>query len=121
MSGAGKTKIGWQIEDTEYNQRIGTEQPIEKSSSGPLIVIMPDGEKIAETSGIDTFVKTIEKIGIEKVKVLGIVAVQRRRLPLISDYQDAIHTQRLLGRYYIASGNSTPQKKLYTAKEKMAR
>ena len=55
--------------------------------------------------------KVIEKIGVEKVKVLGIIAIQRRQLPLIADYEDAIHTQRPSGRYYIAPGNSTPQKK----------
>ena len=111
QSETGRTRTDWQIEETEYNQRIGVEPPVQQSSSEPLIVLMPDGEKIAETRGIDTFVKVIEKIGVEKVKTLGIIAVQRRRLPLISDYEDAIHTQRPSGRYYIASGNSTPQKK----------
>ena len=111
QSETGKTRTGWQIEDTEYNQRIGAEPPVQQLSSGPLIVVMRDGEKIAETRGVDTFVKVIEKIGIEKVKALGIIAVQRCRLPLISDSEDAIHTQRPSGRYYIASGNSTPQKK----------
>ena len=111
QSETGKTRTRWQIEDTEYNQRIGAEPSVQQLSSGPLIVVMPDGEKIAETRGVDTFVKVIEKIGIEKVKALGIIAVQHGRLPLISDYEDAIHTQRPSGRYYIASGNSTLQKK----------
>ncbi len=111
QSETGRTRTGWQIEETEYNQRIGAEPPVQPLPSGPLIVIMPNGEKIAETRGIDTFVKVIEKIGVGKVKALGITAVQRRRLPLIADYEDAIHTQRPSGRYYIASGNSTLQKK----------
>ena len=72
---------------------------------------MPNGEMIAETRGIDTFVKVIEKLGIEGIKSLGIIAVQSRNLPLISDYEDLVHSQRRSGSYYIASGNSTPQKK----------
>ena len=72
---------------------------------------MPNGEIIAETYGINTFIKVIEKLGIERVKSLGIIAVQRRNLPLISDYEDREHSQRRLGAYYIASGNHTPQKK----------
>ena len=80
--------------------------------NAPLIVTMPNGEIIAETYGINTFIKVIEKIGIERVKSLAIIAVQRRNLPLISDYEDPDgHSQRRLGAYYIASGNHTPQKK----------
>ena len=37
--------------------------------------------------------------------------VPYRNLPLISDYEDPRHAQRRLGSYYIASGNSTLQKK----------
>ena len=80
--------------------------------NAPLIVTMPNGEIIAETYGINTFIKVIEKIGIERVRSLGIIAVQNRNLPLISDYEDPEgHSQRRLGAYYIASGNHTPQKK----------
>ena len=77
----------------------------------PLIVAMPNGEMIAETRGMDTFVNVIEKLGIEWVRSLGIVAVQSRNLPLISDYEDPQQSQRRSGSYYIASNNSTSQKK----------
>ena len=60
---------------------------------------------------MDTFVNVIEKLGIEWVKSLGIIAVQSRNLPLISDYEDPQQSQRQSGSYYIASDNSTPQKK----------
>ncbi len=45
------------------------------------------------------------------VKALGIIAVQSRNLPLISDYKDPIHRQKQGGGYYIAMRNTTPQKK----------
>ena len=72
---------------------------------------MLDGETIAESTGIDTFIKVIEMLGIERVKALGIIAVQSRNLPLISDYEDPIHRQKQGGGYYIAMRNTTPQKK----------
>lgn len=77
----------------------------------PLHVTMPNGEVIAETRGVDTFVKVIEKLGVENVKALGIIAVSSRNLPLISDYEDPDVDQRKLGAYYIATRSSSPDKK----------
>lgn len=80
-----------------------------------LIVTMHDGEKIQEKKPSDTFVSVIEKIGIERVENLKIIAVgaaspnRDTPLPLIADYRDP-HTQRKLGRYFIAMGSSTRQK-----------
>ena len=80
-----------------------------------LIVTMPDGERIEDKKPTDTFVNVIEKIGIEKVRNLNIMAVgvsKNRDVPLslISPYSDP-HSQRKSGPYFIAVGNSTPQKK----------
>jgi hypothetical protein len=80
-----------------------------------LIVMMPDGERIENKKPTDTFVNVIEKIGIERVRDLNIIAtgVSKNRavpLPLISPYSDP-HSQRKSGSYFIAVGNSTPQKK----------
>ena len=80
-----------------------------------LIVTMHDGEKIQEKKPSDTFVSVIEKIGIARVENLKIIAVgaaspnRDKPLPLIADYRDP-HTQRKLGRYFIAMGSSTRQK-----------
>ena len=80
-----------------------------------LIVTMSDGERIEDKKPTDTFVNVIEKIGIEKVRNLNIIAVGESKnravpLPLISPYGDP-HSQRKSGPYFIAVGNSTPQKK----------
>ena len=80
-----------------------------------LIVTMPDGERIEYKKPTDTFVSVIEKIGIERVKDLNIIAVgvSKNRpdpLPLISRDTDP-HSQRKSGSYFIAVGNSTLKKK----------
>jgi hypothetical protein len=75
-------------------------------------VIMPDGERIAEPRAIDTFIKTIEKLGIDKVKSLGLIIVKSRNLPLIADYEDPKFAQKRVGQYYVASGMSNKYKKI---------
>lgn len=77
---------------------------------GDVTVIMPDGERIEENRVVDTFCKVIEKIGPENVKTLNIMVVKRRRLYLISDYEDIEDTQRRSGRYFIFTRSSTNQK-----------
>ena len=87
----------------------GNERPKYK-----LIVTMHDGEKIQEKRPSDTFVSVIEKIGIERVEDLKIIAVGTTRnrsfpLPLIATYSDT-HPQRKSGPYFIAMGSHTRQK-----------
>ena len=79
--------------------------------SPPLIVKMPDGKIIARSEGIDTFVEVIERLGIERVKSLGIVV--GRDSPLILDHRDPelVYRQRRSGSYYIVSGTNTETKK----------
>lgn len=75
-------------------------------------VIMADGERIAEPRAIDTFIKVIEKLGIDRVKALGYIIIISRDLPLISDYEDPKYAQRRVGPYYVASGMSNKNKKM---------
>ena len=74
----------------------------------PLAVTIPDKNlRISLPKGIDTLIKVIEELGIEKVRALGIMS---HRIPLISleDYDDVQQTQ--VGRYYIAGNTSTDTK-----------
>ena len=77
---------------------------------GDVTVIMPDGERVEENRVVDTFCKVIEKVGTENVKVLNIIVVRRRQLPLISEYRDIEDTQRQSGQYFIFTRSSTNQK-----------
>ena len=82
----------------------------------PITVIFPNGDKIAETIGIRTFTKTIEKIGIEKVKKLNILALIYERYPLISDHRYTNNgipdysKQERIGQYYIWKNSDTSKK-----------
>ena len=48
--------------------------PINPLDRPDITVIMPDEEIFEEAKVVDTFIKTIEKIGIEEVKGLNIIA-----------------------------------------------
>ena len=83
---------------------------IDPPNRADITVIMPDGEIVEEAKVVDTFIKTIEKVGIGKVKELNIIAFKKRKLPLISDYEDTKNTQKQLGQYFIATRVSTDEK-----------
>lgn len=74
----------------------------------PLAVTIPDRNlQICLPKGLDTLIKVIEELGIEKVRSLGIMS---HRIPLVSlkDYDDVQQTQ--VGKYYIAGNTSTDTK-----------
>ena len=75
---------------------------------GDITVIMPDGEKIEEKSAIGTLEQTIQTIGIEKAKSAEVIAVKRRKLPLISEYRDSRpNSQKPLGPYWLYRDSHT--------------
>ena len=63
-----------------------------------LKVTMPSGQIIHHTNGTDTFVETIERIGIERVKSLNLMY---GKFPLIDTGVHPTGKQRESGRYYI--------------------
>lgn len=83
---------------------------IDPPNRADITVIMPEGEIFEEAKVVDTFIKTIDKIGTERIKALDIIAFKKRRLPLISDYEDTENTQKRLGQYFIATRVSTDEK-----------
>ena len=74
--------------------------------SGPLRVTI-DGQVIWHRYGSDTFVETIEKIGIGRVEKLRIFI---SRIPLVAPYKSPPYTTRKSGDYYIMVNTSTPKK-----------
>lgn len=78
---------------------------------GPLGVTMfgteSGTEQIRLSTGAKTFVEVIKKIGIERVKDIGMVW---RRVPLIDTANHPRITQRKSGIYFIVTSSSTPTK-----------
>lgn len=67
-----------------------------------FVVIFPNGDIIAEKTAIKTFIKTIEKIGIERIKELRLIARKNDNTPLISEYRDPDKSkQEKVGEYYV--------------------
>lgn len=87
-----------------------------RTSSSPklLSVIFPDKTEICETKVISTFIKSIEKIGFEKVMNLclqcrnvDLISKQKQMLPFVDE-----HVKEYKG-YFIVSNSSTEQKMRY--------
>lgn len=78
---------------------------------GPLGVTMfgteSGTEQIRLSTGAETFVEAIKKIGIERVKELGIVC---RHVPLIDTILHPDIDQKKSGNYYVVTSSSTPRK-----------
>ena len=71
-----------------------------KKSPKRLRVTMPEGKVIERTNGNRTFVDTIEQLGIEHVKELGI---RKNTISLISTSKDPKRAQIQMGEYFIVS------------------
>ncbi|MDE0301509.1 MAG: hypothetical protein OXN17_23020 [Candidatus Poribacteria bacterium] len=72
-----------------------------------LVVTMENGDRIDRRAATDTFVEAVEKIGIERVRNLGLNA---GRFSLVSTTQ--FHEkQRKSGRYFITTHNTTTAEK----------
>ena len=84
-----------------------TATPTSRKPPTRLVVTMEDGERIDRRAATDTFVETIEKLGIERVRNLG---YNVGRSSLISTSQSH-EKQRKSGRYYITTHNTTTAEK----------
>ena len=95
-----------------------TQQPkfIQKpavASPTKLRVTFPNGERIERDSATDTFVETIQKIGIDKVRELGIRVYGK--LLIDSHHRENTQQKRVNG-WYICTHSSTAGKKTFLDK-----
>ncbi len=85
-----------------------------KSPAPPkrLRVIFQDGTVIQEDSSAATFVETIRKIGVERVRNLGLKSrpTTRCRYNLVDVRPDRTQSPTPLGNYYVHTRSSTPEK-----------
>lgn len=89
---------------------------IQKPAIAPptkLRVLFPDGERIERDFATDTFVETIQKIGIDKVRELGIRVYGK--LLIDSHHHEKIQQKRVNG-WYICTHSSTAGKKTFLDK-----
>jgi hypothetical protein len=73
-----------------------------------LSVRFSDGTVIAENTAAETFVRVIEKIGLETVRQLNI---KMNRHPLVSKERIPVYTPQFLNGYYIQTHCNNPTKK----------
>ena len=86
--------------------------------NGDITVIMPDGEEICHRQVSKTFVEAIEKIGVERVKILDLIL---NGIPLIATSQHPTYSQTESGNYYITTHCNTTTKidRLNTIKRRL--
>jgi predicted type IV restriction endonuclease len=95
-------------EPEQTTEDITTVQKQQRSGSRKLRITFADGTVFEERSGAASFVKAIEKIGIEKVMALQIAIGSS---PLISTTKSPIYTQTKAGNYYVITDTDTKSKK----------
>lgn len=95
------------IEDAE----IIESDTINRNSSRALSVVFPDGTTIQESTNFETYLKTIERIGLEKAQLIAFQKTYvRRDEPLISKIQsqaiidDPTYSYVQVGDYYVIKG-----------------
>lgn len=79
-----------------------------KRTKRRLHVLFKDGSELKEYHATDTFVQTLEKIGIETIEQLGISV---RGVPLVGSSNATQYTLRRVGAKYIITHSSTDEKK----------
>lgn len=95
-------------EPAEIERFARTITSASKAPKTVLVVKFPDGETIYEKVAADTFVRSIRKLGFERVRALGI---EINRGPLISFSRPERYQYSEDGKYYIVTHSSTAQKK----------
>ena len=101
-------------DDSQLSEITGGPSPVGVLPAGavrrgnyPIAVTIPDrGLRICCREGIDTLIKVIEEMGIEKVRAFGIMA---HRIPLVA-INNYGPKQTKIGRYYIAANTSSDTK-----------
>ena len=79
-----------------------------KAPKTVLIVRFPDGTVIYEAKAADTFAKTLEKLGLDKVAALGLKV---NNFPLVSREPCEGYQQTALGGYRVMSHSNTASKR----------
>lgn len=81
-----------------------------KKAKKILIVTMPDNRQISYSTGVQTFLTVIDKIGIEKVRILNLTSCG---IPLIALYRSETYVQQrksICGKYWVTVHGSTEGK-----------
>ena len=93
-------------------QKIHTQKTKIKSRNIILKVTLRDGSVIQEYSCADTLVSVIRHLGVDRVKKLNLKSRQSPicKHPLISEYPIKNELSKRLGKYFIQTHSSTPEK-----------
>lgn len=100
-----------------HSERGQSNSVISRGNATKLIVKFPDGTVIAEPKATDTFVKTVKKIGVSKVR--NIVEKENLvfcRVPVISNRRDSKYgkSQKDLGNgWLLITHSNNPMKKTF--------
>ena len=106
--------------EVEHSERGQSSGVITRGNATKLIVKFPDGTVIAEPKAVDTFVKAVKKIGVEKVR--SVVEKENLvfcRVPVISNRRDSKYGKSqkdLGGGWLLITHSNNPMKKNFLDK-----
>ncbi len=80
----------------------------QKQPATRLRVVMPNGEVLAHRKAKDTLCAFIQRVGLERVRQLGLKCT---RIPLVATAKDPQRSQQQVGNYYISTCSSTEAKR----------
>lgn len=107
-------------EVTHKNHGSRSSEKIERCPARDMTVIFPDGSIIAEKTAVETFVKTVKKIGVAEVrKVVEEYNLKFCKVPVISNRRDVKYgkSQRDLGGgWLLITHSNNPMKKAFIDK-----
>lgn len=84
--------------------------PVACNPNADIVVIFPDGTVFDDDKAINTFVKTIEKIGFEEVAKVGIMFMGYNLVDTRKRTDNGKTWQKQVGKYYIYSYLSNGEK-----------
>lgn len=107
-------------EVVHHNYSSRSSEKIGKCPARDMTVIFPDGTIIAEKTAVETFVKTVKKIGVAEVrKVVEEYNLKFCKVPVISNWRDVKYgkSQRDLGGgWLLITHSNNPMKKAFIDK-----
>jgi hypothetical protein len=97
---------------TRKRVKVDTVSPTPSHTKGPkqnLRITLPNGRVIQRPTAAAAFVDTIEMLGVERVRALGITECN---IPLVGTKPHPKYTQKHLGQWLVCTHSNTDRKKL---------
>lgn len=120
MPDAKEIVLDPEVKHGEHESHNDNEDKIQRGPARDMTVVFPDGTVIAEKKAVDTLLKVVQKIGVERVrKVVEDHKLKFCKVPVISNRRDAKYgksQKNLGGGWLLITHSNNPMKKAFIDK-----